>query len=79
MVASYGTLALTLAKWQFVLGNTRNVLSVDLPLVTAFTEMCVSPTEPLCDFTAETTFERDVFLSVALAVRGLHWTAPRTY
>ncbi len=79
MLTPNRALPLPLAKRQFVLGDARDVLSVDLSLVASLAEVGVSPAKPLCYFTAETTLEGYVLRAMTLAVRGLHRTTTRTY
>ena len=59
---------LRITFWQLVSRLSWNIISIALPLVTRFTKMSVTPTEPLGNWTAKFTFELNEICTMFIAV-----------
>ena len=64
VITSDGTFVWSLALWQLLFRVLAHIFPTALLFMTRLTEVCVSPTEPLCNTTAEFTFEFNKILTV---------------
>jgi hypothetical protein len=68
VVASHWTRGCVSTLRQLIFRIFANVVSIALPLVAGFTEVCISPTKPLGNTAAEFAFELDKVLTVLWAI-----------
>ena len=79
MVTSDRTSSWSLALRQLFFRVFTDIVSTTLPLVTRFTEVSISPAEPLCNTTAKFTFELNEVFSMFRTILNRNIATSWTY